>query len=115
MEICMSTKKPIEILQLQEAPLTALRLLDGWVVITERGVVSCVKGEWTQLYRHPSHIVCGAITPKGIWLGSIDGLWRVEGTDVVGLAASGPVCRLWYCSHKLYVLDGGGYLYSVAL
>lgn len=113
MELSLADKCPLGSYTLDERPLTVQKLRDGIVAVTSHRVLSLYNGEWTLIHRHPCDIRCAAITPRGIFIGTDDGLWRCSTWGSVELLAEGSMASLFYDKPGLYILDGAASVYRL--
>lgn len=113
-ELGLADKRPLGSYTLDERPLTVQKLHGGIVAVTLRRVLSLYNGEWTLIHHHPCDIRCAAITPRGIFLGTDDGLWRCGVAGSVEHIAEGSIASLFYDKAGLYVVDGTAGLYRLS-
>ena len=112
-ELNIASRKPVSSYKFDDRPQSLHKLSDGVVAVLGRRVVSLYGDEWTLLHEHPCDIRSAAITPKGIFLGTDDGLWRVEHSKGVQLLLNGTVSMLFFDNSILYLVDGEGNLYRI--
>lgn len=112
-EMRLRDKAVTKTITITDRPLAIQKLSDGEIIVTSDGVWVGHNGKWEAMYIHPTAIKQAAVTPKGIFFASREGLWRVESHDTVTFIVEGEVSDLFFESKTLYILDASGTLWGM--